>query len=85
MDMMITVHLKQGYEKWKELFDNDAGRAGFCDESKTMVAKVDHETALIVLFSVDQEKMDARLSSQEFTEMVDDYVKGHDIYTLGAM
>jgi hypothetical protein len=86
MDMMITAHLKQSFENWKELFDSDANARGeYCDESKTMVGKVDHETALIALFDVDQEKMNARLSSQEFTELVDAYVKGHDIYTLGKM
>jgi hypothetical protein len=83
MDLMITAHLKQGYENWKELFDSDgSARTGCCDESKTMVAKVDGVTALIVLFGVDQEKMNARLSSKEFTELVDAYVRGHDLDTL---
>lgn len=86
MDLMITTHLKRSFDDWKELFDNDTSvRAEYCDESKTMVGKVDDKTALIALFGVDQEKMNARISSQEFTELVDDYVKGHDIYTLGKM
>jgi hypothetical protein len=86
MDMMITAHLKQSFENWKELFDSDSSvRAEYCDESKTMVGKVNDETALIALFGVDQEKMNARLSSQEFAELVDAYVKGHDVYTLGKM
>jgi hypothetical protein len=82
---MITAHLKQSFDKWKELFDNDSARAEYCDESKTMVGRVDDKTGLIVLFGVDQEKMNARLASPEFAELVADYVERHDIYTLGKM
>ncbi len=85
MNLMITAHLKQSFEIWKELFDNDSARAEYCDESKTMVGKVDDKTALIALFGVDQAKMNARLSSPEFAELVEDYVERHDIYALGEM
>ena len=85
MNLMITAHLKQSFDSWKEIFDNDSGRAEFCDESKTMVGRVDDKTALIVLFGVDQAKMDARLASTEFVELVENHVEGHDIYTLGEM
>ncbi len=85
MDLMITAHLKQSFDSWKELFDNDSARAEFCDESRTMVGKVDDKTALIVLFGVDQAKMNARLSSQEFADLVEDYVERHDVYSLGEM
>ena len=50
--------------------DGDAERAKFCDESRTMVGKVDEETALIALFGVDMEKMKTRLSAPEFAEMI---------------
>ena len=82
MDLMITAHLKSNYESWKTIFDGDSARAEFCNESKTMVSKVDDTTALIVLFDVDKPKMEARLSSPEFEELVKDHVKSHDIYTL---
>jgi len=85
MNLMITAHLTQSFDHWKELFDNDSARAEFCDESKTMVGKVDDKTALIALFGVDQAKMNARLSSPEFAELVKDYVERHDVYTLGEM
>jgi len=85
MNLMITAHLKQSFDSWKELFDNDSARAEFCDESKTMVGKVDDKTALIALFGVDQAKMDARLSSPEFAELVKDYVESHDIYALSEV
>jgi hypothetical protein len=35
-----------------------------------------------VLFGVDEAKMHARLTSPEFAELVEDYVVGHDVYTL---
>ena len=85
MNLMITAHLKQSFENWKELFDNDSARAEFCDDSKTMVGKVDDKTALIALFDVDQAKMNARLSSPEFADLVEDFVESHDVYSLGAM
>jgi hypothetical protein len=85
MNIMITAHLKRSFDAWKELFDNDSARAEFCDESRTMVGKVDDRTALIVLFGVDQAKMNARLSSPEFVELVEDYVETHDVYTLSEV
>ena len=85
MNLMITAHLKQSFGSWKELFDNDSARADYCDESKTMVGKLDDKTALIALFGVDEAKMNARLSSPEFAELVKDYVEKHDIYTLGEI
>ena len=70
MNLMITAHLKQSFENWKKIFDEDDARAGWCNESKTMVGKVDDKTALIVIFDVDQAKMNARLSSPEFAALV---------------
>ena len=85
MNLMITAHLKQSFENWKKIFDEDDARAGWCNESKTMVGKVDDRTALIVIFEVDQAKMNARLSSPEFAALVQDYVVKHDIYSLAEV
>ena len=85
MNLMITAHLKQGYDSWKKLFDGDAARAEFCDDSKTMVGRVSDDTALIVLFNVDQAKMNARLSSPEFAELVKDYIESHDVFALESV
>ena len=85
MNVMVTAHPKQGYEKWKQLFDGDAERAKFCDESRTMVGKVNDDTALIVLFDVNMEKMAARLSSPEFADLVRELVVKHDVYSLQEM
>jgi len=82
MNLMLTAHLKQSYENWRKLFDSDSARAEFCDESKTMVGKVNDRTALIALFGVDQARMNARLSSPEFAALIEDYVVKHDVYKL---
>jgi hypothetical protein len=85
MNVLVTAHLKKGYDVWKKLFDSDTARAEYCDESRTMVGKVDDNTALIALFNVDGAKMKARLTSAEFAELVDDYVVKHDAYTFEEM
>ena len=82
MDLMITAHLKSSYDRWKTLFDGDSERAEYCDESKTMVGKVDEKTALIVLFDADKAKMEARIASPEFEDLVKDHVDRHDLYAL---
>jgi hypothetical protein len=82
VDLMITAHLKSNYDSWKALFDGDSVRAEYCDESKTMVSRVDDKTALIVLFDVNKAKMEARISSPAFKELVKDHVDRHDLYTL---
>ena len=85
MNLMMTVHLKKSFESWKELFDNDPARSEFSDESKTMVGRVDDKTALIVLFDVDQVKMNSYLTSQLFADLVKDYVVKHESYTLEVL
>ena len=82
MNLMMIAHLKKSFESWKELFDNDPARSEFCDESKTMVGRVDDKTALLVLFDVDQVKMKSYLTSQLFADLVKDYVEKHDSYKL---
>ena len=85
MNVLVTAHLKQSYDSWKEIFDADTARAEFCDESRTMVGKVDDSTALIALFDVDPEKMRTRLTSPEFNDLVEDYVVRHDAYSFEEM
>lgn len=85
MNVLVTAHLKQSYDAWKEIFDSDSARAEFCDDSRTMVGKVDDSTALIALFDVDPEKMRQRLTSPEFIDLVKDHVVKHDAYSFEEM
>ena len=55
MNVLVIAHLKSSYEDWKSLFDADAERANFCDESQTKVGRVDEHTGMITLFDVDME------------------------------
>ena len=85
MNVLVTAHLKQSYDAWKKIFDADTARAEFCDEGRTMVGRVDDNTALIALFDVDSEKMTQRLTSPEFNDLVKDHVVKHDAYSFEAM
>lgn len=82
MNVLVIAHLKSGYEEWKSLFDGDARRADFCDESQTKVGRVDDNTALIALFDVDMEGMGQHLSNPEFQAMIEPYVDRHDVFTM---
>ena len=59
MDLLVVVHIKSSYDIiWKAVFDADpAGREEFADDTRTRVAKVDDNTAMVQLFDVDMQKM----------------------------
>ena len=51
MDLLVVVHIKSSYDSWKAVFDADpAGREEFADDTRTRVAKVDDNTAMVQLF-----------------------------------
>ena len=82
MNVLVIAHLKSSYEDWKSLFDADAERANFCDESQTKVGRVDEHTGMITLFDVDMEGMGKMMNSPEFQALVEPYVDHNDIFTF---
>ena len=49
------------YDAWKATFDAEASRrANVCDESRTVVSKIDDMTALVMMFNVDIERVSMR-------------------------
>ena len=79
--VVLEVHLKQGFDAWKRLFDEDGkNRAGICDESRTTCAKVSEDLALVTLHSVDMDKMQAFTSSPDFQKLIEPYVAKHVPY-----
>ena len=79
--VVLEVHLKQGFDAWKRLFDEDGkNRAGICDESRTTCAKVSEDLALVTLHSVDMDKMQAFPSSPDFQKLIEPYVAKHVPY-----
>ena len=60
-DLVAYIPLKKNYDSWRVLFDSDvARRKTVCDESRTIVAKVDDKNAMVMMFSVDMQKVRAR-------------------------
>ena len=41
------------YDSWREVFDGHKARAEVCDESRTLVGKVDDNHFIVMLFDVD--------------------------------
>ena len=73
MDLLAVVHIKSNYDAWKALFDDGKpNREEFSDESRTRVAKVDDNTAMVQLFDVDMQKMA-------------EHVEKRDLYKLEVM
>ena len=65
MDLLIVVHIKSSYDAWKAVFESDpAVREEFADDTRTRVAKVDDNTAMVQLFDVDMQKCLKFLTTQ---------------------
>tara|TARA_Y100001970_G_scaffold294373_1_gene452135 strand:+ start:37732 stop:37995 length:264 start_codon:yes stop_codon:yes gene_type:complete len=83
MDMHIIVKLKSSYEDWHQLFLGDGqNRSKICNESKTLVAKANNNTALVTLFEVDMNALAAMMANPEFIKKTEEYVEEHIPYTI---
>ena len=62
-DLVAYIPLKKNYESWRKLFDSDAERRKtVCDESRTIVAKVDAKNAVMVMmFGVDMQQVGVKM------------------------
>jgi hypothetical protein len=70
MDVLLIIKLKSSYEAWHETFTNHADiRLKVCDDSKTLVGKVDNAKALVTIFDVDMMAMGAMMADPEFVKM----------------
>ena len=88
MDLLVVVNIKSSYDSWKAFFDSDpAVRAEFVDESRTRVAKVDDNTALVQLFDVDMQKMSQMMNdpNSPVADIMAEHVIRHDIYKVEQM
>jgi len=88
MDLLIIVHIKSSYDGWKAVFDSGlADRKEFADETRTRVAKVDDNTAMVQLFDVDMQKMSKILNDPNSTvaEVMAEHVVSREIYKVEKM
>ena len=88
MDLLIVVHIKSSYDSWKAVFDADpAGREEFADDTRTRVAKVDNNTAMVQLFDVDMQKMSEIINdpNSPVADVMADHVEKRDVYKVEQM
>jgi len=88
MDLLIVVHIKSSYDAWKAVFDSDpAVREEFADDTRTRVAKVDDNTAMVQLFDVDMQKMSEILNdpNSPTADAMDEHVEKRDLYKVEQM
>ncbi len=62
MNVLLKVSMNN-YNEWKSEFDGHDERAQVCDESKTTVAKVSDNQAIVMLYDVDMPKMQELMTS----------------------
>ena len=88
MDLLVVVHIKSSYDSWKAVFDADpAGREEFADDTRTRVAKVDDNTAMVQLFDVDMQKMSEMINdpNSPVADVMADHVEKRDVYKVEQM
>ena len=88
MDLLVVVHIKSSYDGWKAVFDADpAGREEFADDTRTRVAKVDDNTAMVQLFDVDMQKMSEMINdpNSPVADVMADHVEKRDVYKVEQM
>ena len=88
MNLLIIVHIKSTYDGWKSFFDaNPAGRENFADDSRTRIAKVDDNTAMVQLFDVDMQKMSKVVNNpdSDIAEAMEEHVVNREIYKIEKM
>ena len=88
MDLLVVVHIKSSYDSWKAVFDADpAGREEFADDTRTRVAKVDDNTAMVQLFDVDMQKMSEMINdpNSPVADVMANHVEKRDVYKVEQM
>ena len=88
MDLLVVVHIKSSYDSWKAVFDADtAGREEFADDTRTRVAKVDDNTAMVQLFDVDMQKMSEIINdpNSPVADVMAEHIEKRDLYKVEQM
>ena len=83
MDVAVINELKVDYDEWVGVFHSwSERRSDWCDESKTIVAKVNDRKAVTLLFVIDHEKMHQAMEDPELLEVRDRMVSGSEMFLL---
>ena len=68
MNVLVKVSMNN-YDEWKVVFDGHHDRKLICDESKTTVAKISDNQAIVMLYNVDMPKMQELMTSDYMIQM----------------
>ena len=71
MNILLKVSMNN-YNEWKSAFDGHEERVQICDESKTTVAKVSDNQAIVMLYNVDMPKMQELMTSDLMIQLSKD-------------
>ena len=71
MNVLLKVSMNN-YNEWKSAFDGHEERAQICNESKTTVAKVSDNQAIVMLYDVDMPKMQELMTSDLMIQLSKD-------------
>lgn len=82
-DLMVLVTM-DNFSDWKtKAFDSDAERrATVCDEARTTVAKVDDNTALVLMYDVDVAKMSSFMTAEAMEELKKAFGAEHKVMPM---
>ncbi len=71
MNVLLKVSMNN-YNEWKSAFDGHEERAQVCDESRTTVAKLSDNQAIVMLYNVDMPKMQELMTSDLMIQLSKD-------------
>lgn len=82
-DLMVVIDMDD-YATWRsEAFDPDAERrATVCDESRTTVAKISDNKAIVLMYDVDVEKMGTFMNEEAMKQLKEQFGAEHATYNV---
>lgn len=85
-DLLVLVDMAD-YQDWRSrAFDADASRrATVCDEEKTLVAKVNDQKAMVLMFDVEVEKMGEFMNEEAMKTLKEQFGAEHSVFAVNLM
>lgn len=86
VNLMVLAYMAD-YDLWlNEAFLPDAHRRELvCDETKTKVARIDTNTAVILMYDVEMEAMEKHMNAQQMQELEEQFSVKHEIFTFSPI
>tara|TARA_B100000575_G_scaffold294267_1_gene309097 strand:+ start:8193 stop:8456 length:264 start_codon:yes stop_codon:yes gene_type:complete len=85
MNVLVKVSMNN-YDEWKAVFDGHDDRKLICDETKTTVAKINDNQAVVMLYNVDMPKMQELMTSDFMIQISKDLgIVNDEMYTFVSL